>query len=63
MQWCPTKQSQISEHGVFPLVYVWVRQWGAWTLHPYNSIAKMHVLIQILPIWPKFETHCEIWQS
>ena len=28
------KQNQISEHGVFPWVYDWVEQQGAWKLHP-----------------------------
>ena len=55
------KASQISEHCMFPLVYVWVMQQGAWKLHPYNSIAKMHNHMQIFPIQPKFETHCEIF--
>ena len=53
MWWCPSKQNQISKHGVFPLVFVWVREQGAWKLQPYNSIAKIHIflLIKILPIW------------
>ena len=28
----------------FPSVYVWVRQLGAWKLHPYNSIALIGVI-------------------
>ena len=39
----PTKQNLISVHSVFPSVYVQVRQWGAWKLHPYNSSAKKSV--------------------
>ena len=35
----------ISEHGIFPSVYVWVKQLWAWKLQPYNSIAQIHVLI------------------
>ena len=46
----PTKQILISVHGVFPSVYVWVRQRGAWKLHPYNSDAKIHIFIHFLPI-------------
>ena len=30
----PYKQILISVHSVFPLVYVRVRLWGAWKLHP-----------------------------
>ena len=42
---------------MFPLVYVWVRQWEAGKLHPYNSIAQIHILpfIKIVPIWPSLE--------
>ena len=40
--WYPTKQNLISVLGVFPLVYVWVRQWEAWKLHPYNSDAEQN---------------------
>ena len=28
----------------FPSVYVWVRQLGAWKLHPYNPIAQIGVI-------------------
>ena len=28
----------------FPSVYVWMRQLGAWKLHPYNSIVKISVI-------------------
>ena len=51
----PYKQYLISVHSVFPSVYTWVRQWGAWKLLPYNSNAKkICVLSQSLPqfgIW------------
>ena len=40
---CPTKQILISVHSMFPLVYVWVRQWGAWKLHLYNSNAQKFI--------------------
>ena len=35
---------------MFPSVLVWVRQQGAWKLHPYNSIAQNCLL---LPFWLK----------
>ena len=37
---------------MFPLVSVWVRQWGAWKHHPYNFIAQECVL---LPFWLHFD--------
>ena len=46
--WYPTKKNNISVHSVFLLVYVWVRQWGAWKLHPYNSNAYRYVFIFII---------------
>ena len=36
---------KISVHGLFPMVYVQVRQWGAWKLHPYNSSTQILILI------------------
>ena len=36
----PVKQILISVQSVFPLVYIQVRQWEAWKLHPYNSNAQ-----------------------
>ena len=47
----------ISEHGMFPLVYVQVRQQAGWKLHPYNSIAPICIFpfIKILLIWPSLE--------
>ena len=42
---------------MFPLVYVWVRQRGAWKLHPYNSNAQKllfyHVICPFSSIWNK----------
>ena len=32
---------------MFPLVYVCVRQWEAWKLHLYNSIAQRHIFLII----------------
>ena len=46
---CPTKQNQISEHGVSPLAFVQVRQLGAWKVHPYNSNAKCVFLSKFYP--------------
>ena len=43
---CPKKQNHISEHGMFPSIYVCMRQWGAWKLRPYFPLPKLHVLIQ-----------------
>ena len=39
---------------MFPLVYVWVRQWGAWKLHSYKSIAQIHIppFIKTCPFGP-----------
>ena len=37
----------------FSSVYVWVRQLGAWKLHPYNFIALIHVSFKIIQILPK----------
>ena len=40
--WCDNalqNKKSISEYGVFLSVYVHVRQWGAWKLHLYISIA------------------------
>ena len=33
----------------FPLVLIQVRQWGAWKLHPYNSVARK--LLFTYPFW------------
>ena len=33
------------DKSVFPLVYVQVRQWGAWKLHPSNSVTQKLFLI------------------
>ena len=56
----PTKQNLISVHSVFPSVYVWVRQWGAWKLHPYNSNAKKsvfyHKVCSFSSIWNMLHT-------
>ena len=45
----------ISVHSVFPSVYVWGRQWGAWSLHPYNSDAQKfmfyHIICPFSSIW------------
>ena len=41
---------------MFPSVLVWVRQQGAWKLHPYNSIAQNCLL---LPFWLKFNKYFE----
>ena len=48
----PYKKS-ISEHGMFPSVYVWVRELEAWKLHPYNSIA-LYMFLFILFIYQTF---------
>ena len=37
----PEIEILISEHSVFPSVYIWVRQQRAWKLHPYYSDAQM----------------------
>ena len=62
---CLTKQNQISECGMFPSVYVWVRQWAAWKLHPYNSIAQhmfSFVYQNLCPFGPKFGILCKsLW--
>ena len=44
---------------MFPLVSVWVRQRGAWKLHPYNFVIQ-NCLITVIPTKPdKFEaTNC-----
>ena len=51
------KQIHSSVYSVFPSVYVWVRQWGAWKLHPYNSDAQKpifyHVVCTFSSIWNK----------
>ena len=47
----PEIESSISEHSVFPSVYVWLKQQGAWKPHPYNSHAQM-----------LFYYKCLIWQ-
>ena len=36
----PTKQILISICSVFPLVYVWMKDWGAWKLHLDNFDAR-----------------------
>ena len=36
----PEIEISISEHSVFPSVFILVSQWGAWKLHPYNSDAQ-----------------------
>ena len=49
---------------MFPLVSVWVRQQGAWKLHPYNFIAQNCLL---LPFWLHQKTlkpgncYCHTW--
>ena len=54
---CPTKQTLIRVHSVFPLVYVCMRQQGAWKLHRHNCDAKKSVSYQnVCPfssIWNK----------
>ena len=56
--WCDEalqNKNQISENGMFPSVYVWVRQLGALKLHPYNSIAQICILfMKFVPIWHSF---------
>ena len=45
-------QNQISEHGMFPFVYVQVRQWAAWKVHLCNSIAEIRILpCPFSPVW------------
>ena len=67
----PYKANQINEHGVFPSLCVWVRQQGAWKLHPYNSIGQtcFSSFIQIfahsaesLEYFVKFCSHDIQWQ-
>ena len=41
----PEIEIWISEHSVFPSVYVQVKQQGAWKLHPYKSNAQMLFLL------------------
>ena len=41
---------------MLPFVLVWVRQWGAWKLHPYNFIAQNWLL---LPSWHNLN---KIWR-
>ena len=45
---------------MFPSVYVWVRHWGAWKLHPYTSDAYKSVLYHkdcpFGSIWNMFHT-------
>ena len=44
---------------MFPLVSVWVRQQGAWKLHPYNFVIQNCLLTVILTKPDKFEaTNC-----
>ena len=57
---CPTKQNQISKHGMFPLVHVRMRQWGAWELCPYNSIAQM---FSIYPIFAHLAQSLEYFSN
>ena len=48
---------------MFPLVYVWMRQLGAWKLHTYNSIATICVFVHTaLPIGIHLESFT-IWRS
>ena len=55
----PENRNHISEHSVFPSVYIWVRQWGTWKSHPYNSNAKITMFIMPILVfdtqilWPK----------
>ena len=50
----PYKQILISVHSMFPLVYIWVRQWGAWKLHPYNSDAQKFIYYHVICLFGSF---------
>ena len=45
MREVPEKEIRISEHSVFPSVYVWVRQRRAWKLHQYILMSKCYFTI------------------